>query len=448
MDAELARGHIQQRVLRTALPIVLSNATVPILGAVDTGVVGQLGAAGPIGAVGIGAVILSAIYWIFGFLRMGTTGLAAQAVGREDAPELSAILIRGLAIGLTGGALLTLCQLMLVPLSLSFAPASREVEDLAATYLHVRLWGAPAAIAVFAINGWLIAQERTRAVLVLQLVINSINIALDLWFVLGLGWGVEGVAFATIIAEFSGLGLGLWLCRGALSRAALIDRKRLLDPVKLREMAAVNGDIMVRSIIINMLFLLFMFRSSALGDKPLAANQVLLQFLQITAYALDGFAFAAEALVGQALGRRDVAGLRASARIATQWAVGIGFGLTVFFMLCGGFLIDVITTAPDLRAMAREFLPWVVAAPLVGVWSWMLDGIFIGATRSRDMRVAAIETFVLYLPVLFGLSWLFGNHGLWAALHVSFLVRAVTLWMRYPRIEAAARGITLGSKSG
>lgn len=427
-----------RRVLSVALPIVLSNATVPILGAVDTGVVGQLGEAAPIGAVGVGAVIISALYWFFGFLRMGTTGLVAQARGRGEVAETGAILMRGLMIGTLGGLIFVIFQSPFIALSLMAAPASPEVEAMTSQYLSIRLWGAPAAIALFAINGWLIAQERTKAVMVLQLWMNGLNIVLDLWFVLGLGWGIAGVASATIIAEGTGLLLGLWLCRQAFAGDQWRDWARVFDRARLRRMAEVNGDIMVRSVILNLMFILFVFKSASFDDVTLAANQVLLQFLEITAYALDGFAFAAEALVGQALGARRRADLRRASILSTLWGGVAVLGMALGFALGGPAIIDLMTTSDAVRETARAYLPWVVAAPIVGMWAWMLDGIFIGATRTGDMRRAAIESLIVYVVALWLLSGWLDNHGLWFALHVSFVARAVTLGLRYAKLEAAA----------
>ena len=322
------RGAItHRRVLAIALPIVLSNATIPILGAVDTGVVGQLGEAAPIGAVGIGAVILSAIYWVFGFLRMGTTGMVAQARGAGDAAETGALLMRALLLGAAGGAVFILLQAVLFWGAFRLAPASAEVETLARAYLAIRIWGAPAAIAIYAVTGWLIAVERTRAVLLLQLWMNGINVVLDLWFVLGLGWGVQGVAVATLIAEWSGLAMGLWLCRAAFRGTAWRDWARIFDRARIARMARVNGDIMVRSVLLQAAFTTFLFLGAGRGDVNLAANQVLLQFLQITAFALDGFAFAAEALVGGALGAGDRPRLRRAALMSSGWGVGLSVPL-------------------------------------------------------------------------------------------------------------------------
>jgi len=425
-----------RRVLRIAVPIVLSNATVPILGAVDTGVVGQMGAAAPIGAVGIGAVILTGIYWIFGFLRMGTTGLVAQAKGAGDAGETGALLTRGLMFGAAAGLVLIVLQTALFWAAFMLAPASQEVEDLARSYLVVRIWGAPAAIGIYAVTGWLIGMERTRGVLILQVWMNGLNVVLDLWFVLGLGWGVPGVALATLIAEWSGLAMGLWLCRAAFRGPQWRDWPRVFDPVRLKRMLAVNGDIMIRSILLTGSFMSFLFLAADLGDVTLAANQVLLQFLQITASALDGFAFAAEALVGAAVGARNRGDLRRAAFIASQWGVGGAAVLGLTFWLAGGAVIDLMTTSEAVRAEARAYLPWVAAAPLLGIAAWMYDGIFIGATWTREMRNAAIHATGIYiLALLILLPWL-GNHGLWLSLMILNVARAVTLGLRYPGLES------------
>ena len=428
------------RVLKIAAPIMLSNATVPLLGAVDTGVVGQLGEAAPIGAVGIGAVILSFLYWNFGFLRMGTTGMVAQARGQGDVAETGALLTRGLMVAGAAGLAFILLQVPLFQAAFQIAPASDEVEALARDYLAIRIWGAPAAIAVYALTGWLIAMERTRGVLVLQVWMNGLNILLDLLFVLGLGWGVEGVAVATLIAEWSGAALGVWMCREAFSGSQWRDWPRVLDPARLRRMAQVNGDILIRSALLQIGFMFFLFQSAREGDVTLAANQVLFQFVNIIAYALDGFAFAAEALVGQAFGARRPGALRRAARLASLQGLVCVAALAAGFAAAGGALIDLMTTAEPVRERAREFLPWVALAPLAGLPAFMLDGIFIGATRTRDMRNGMAISLPIYLAAWAALDPLLGAHALWAGLLVFFAVRAVTLGLRYPALERAAAG--------
>ena len=425
-----------RRVLRIAVPIVLANATVPLLGAVDTGVVGQIGAAAPIGAVGIGAIILASVYWIFGFLRMGTTGLVAQAKGEGNGAEVAAGLLRALLIALGAGIALIVLQAPLVWAAFQLAPASPEVETLAQRYLGIRIWGAPATIALYAFTGWLIAVERTRAVLLLQLVMNGLNVGLDLLFVLGFGWGVAGVATATLIAEWTGFALALWLARGVFG--AGLSRAALFASGPLRQMARVNTDIMIRSVLLQASFTSFLFLGAAEGDVKLAANQVLLQFLEITAYALDGFAFAAESLVGQAVGARAPLRLRRAAITATQWGLAGAAALAVLFLAFGPSHIDTMTTAPEVRQMARHYLPWVGLAPLIGIAAWMFDGIFIGATLTREMRNAMVFSVGVYIVALLALIPAFGNHGLWAALMVLNATRGLAMARLYPRAEAKA----------
>ena len=425
-----------RRVLKIAVPIVLSNATVPILGAVDTGVVGQMGEAAPIGAVGIGAVILSTIYWIFGFLRMGTTGMAAQARGAGDIVETRALLMRGLILGGAAGLFFILAQVAVFTGAFALSPASPEVEALTRSYLEIRIWGAPATIALYAVTGWLIAVERTRGVFILQVWMNGLNIGLDLWFVLGLGWGVEGVAIATLIAEWTGLALGLWLCRDGFADGIWRDWARVFDAARLRRMLQVNGDIMLRSVLLTGSFTTFLFVGSDLGDVNLAANQVLLQFLEITAFALDGFAFSAEALVGGAVGARDRYQVRRASVMASQWGVGGALLLAAVFFVAGPALIDLMSTSPQVREAGREYLFWAAIAPVIGVASWMFDGIYIGATWTRAMRNAMIQSVAIYVVALFMLVPVFGNHGLWAALMVLNIARGVTMGWRYPKLEA------------
>ena len=436
--AEAGAPVTHKRVLNIAIPIVLANITVPILGAVDTGVVGQLGEAAPIGAVGVGSVILTALYWVFGFLRMGTTGLTSQAHGAGRPGEVAALLTRALMIAGVGGAALIALQWPVFHAGFLLAPASAEVEGLARDYMSIRIWSAPAIIAGFGISGWLIALERTRAVFAIQLWMNGLNIVLDLWFVLSLGWGVEGVAWATFIAEWSGLAVGLWFCRDALLRPAARDWPRVFDGPALRQMAMVNSHILQRSLMLEGIVVSFLFLGARFGDVTLAANQVLLQFLHITAYALDGFAFAAEALVGQAMGARQRGRLRRSAILASQWGLGITALMALTFWFGGGAIIDLMAKATDVQAEARAYLPWMALAPVAGVTAWMLDGVFIGATRTRDMRDMMVVSLLIYVAAVLVLMPGFGNHGLWMALLISYVARGVTLALRYGRLEASA----------
>ncbi|GGX52054.1 MATE family efflux transporter [Tateyamaria omphalii] len=427
-----------KRVLKIALPIVLSNATVPILGAVDVGVVGQMGEAAPIGAVAMGAIILSTVYWIFGFLRMGTVSLAGQAAGAGDNDEVSAWLTRALLVAAMGGAGLILLQFPIFWLAFELSPASADVESLTRDYLFIRIWTAPAAIAVYALTGWLVAMERTGGVFWVQLVMNGVNIILNFVFVLGFGWGVSGVAIATVIAEVIGAALGLWFCRAAFDRPAWRDWPRVLRRAQLIKMALLNTDILLRSLMLMIIFSSFVFLGAKFGDVTLAANEVLIQFMYITAYAMDGFAFAAETLIARAYGRRDPMRVRRSALMTSMWGMTVCCVTAGAFLFVGPWLIDVMAKDAEVQVVAREYLWWMVAAPLVGCAAWMFDGIFIGAGRGRDMRNMMAISFVLYWLAVLVLLPLMGNHGLWAAILISFAARGVTLGVRYPALERAA----------
>lgn len=427
-----------RRVLKIALPIVVSNATVPLLGIVDVGVVGQMGEAAPIGAVGIGAIILSSVFWIFGFLRMGTVGLVGQAEGAGDRAEVSAILTRALMIAGVGGMLLIALYPVIIWAAFSWEPTTPEVEALAKQYLFIRIWTAPFAISVFALTGWLIAQERTGAVFAIQLIMNSLNIAMNFLFVLGFGWGVAGVALSSALAEIIGALVALWFCRSAFARPAWRDWPRVFERARLVKMALLNVDILIRSALLVAMFTSFTFLGAQFGEVTLAANEVLIQFLYLTAYAMDGFAFAAETLIARAYGRKDPGRVRRGAVLTSLWGLGICGAMAVAFWFGGPWLIDLLAKDLGVQESARVFLPWMVAAPLVGCAAWMLDGIFIGAARGRDMRNMMILSACIYVGAAAVLIPAFGNHGVWAALLTSFAARGVTLGARYPALERGA----------
>ncbi|MDE0307848.1 MAG: MATE family efflux transporter [Albidovulum sp.] len=424
-----------KRVLGIAIPIVVSNATIPVLGAVDTAVVGQLGTAAPIGAVGIGSIIVTTVYWLFGFLRMGISGMTSQARGRSDTAEISALICRSLVFGFAVGLFLVAMKVPITRAAFMISPASQDVESLAGNYTSIRFFSAPAAIAIYGITGWLIAQERTRSVLLLQIWMNGLNIALDFLFVLVLERGVAGVAEATLIAEWSGLALGIWICRDGIANGAWRNFPQIFDFAKIKRMATINADIMIRSAILEVAFLSFLFYGASFGDVTLAANQVLLQFLHITAYALDGFAFAAEALVGLAIGARTRLALRRAVILASFWSVIMVLLLSSVFLIAGPYIIDLMAKSQEVRTESRQYYLWIVAGPLTGVAAWLLDGIFVGAMRTRDMRNAMLLALIAY-----GISaWVFveplENNGLWLSLMIFNLSRGIALGIRYLDLE-------------
>ena len=426
------------RVLKIAIPILLANITVPLLGLVDTAVVGQIKSPVPIGAVAIGALILTTIYWFFGFLRMGTTGLTSQAVGAGDKAEVAAIFSRVLLFGAFSGGVIFMLQLPLFWAAFQISPASEAVENMARGYLHIRIYSAPAAIAVLGLVGWLIGQERTREVLYLQLWINGLNIVLDLWFVLGLGWGAEGVALATALAETSGLVLGLWFCRTALMEPASRAWHVVLSRGPVLRMMMINRDILLRTLMLQVIFVSFTLVAARFGDVPLAATQVLMQFFALTAFALDGFAFAVETLVGQAFGAKNRAALRQSVIKCSQWGVLMVIVMVFGIMVAGDALIVMMTKAPEVQAAAQRYLPYLLFATALGLPAFILDGVFLGATQTAVMRDMMAVSMGIYLLCLLALLPVLAMHGLWLSLLVSLIARGFTLGWRYPALEAAS----------
>ena len=429
------------RILALAGPIILSNVSVPLLGVVDTAIVGRLDDPAFIGAVAVGATLFSFLYWSFGFLRMGTTGLTAQARGARDGIEVTACLARALMIAGAAGGALILLQALLAAGAFPLMDASAEVEGHARTYFAIRIWSAPAALGMFALVGWFVGLSRTRTVLVLQLLLNGLNIALDLVLGLWMGWGVVGVAVGTVIAEWTATLTGLAIALAHARKTPLPSWAQIVERARLVRTIAVNRDIMIRSILLLLAFAIFTREGARAGDLTLAANAVLIHFFHVSAYALDGFAFAVEALVGEAIGGKNRNALRRAVRLTTLWSAGAALFASLVYLAAGGLVIDLLTILPEVRAEARVYVLWAALAPLTGVWCFLLDGIFIGATRGREMRNAMIAAFAVYLAAWATLIPAFGNHGLWATIHVFFIARALTLLVYYPRVvgDAEAR---------
>ena len=428
------------RVLALAAPIILANLAVPLLGIVDTAVIGHLGRAAPLAAIAIGSQIFNFLYWSMGFLRMGTTGLSAQADGADNDAEVRAVLLRSLLLGIAIGVLLVFGQR---PIALAAAWAfetSPDVAAMAGEYFEIRIWGAPATMVTYVALGWFIGLRQTRIVLLLQVFLNGLNIVLDVLFVVGLGWGIRGVAVGTLISEWSAALLALGLIAWRLRRrrpdrnatSSLISR--VFDPKAVVATIDVNRDIFVRTVLLIAAFAWFTRQGAKSGEVVLAANYVLHQFLAFSAFFLDGFAFSTEALVGQAVGAESRIRLNRAVRLTTVLGLATAAVTAAVFALAGPRIIDGLTTADDVQTIARAFLPYAVLHPLLGLWCFQLDGIFIGATRTADMRNTMIVSFVIYM-VVWWLLWVpLGNHGLWIAFLVFFAARGITLGVRYPAL--------------
>jgi MATE family multidrug resistance protein len=425
-----------RRIWNLSWPTILSNLTVPLLGAVDTAVMGHLPDAAYVGAVAVAAMIFSFVYWGFGFLRMGTVGFAAQAKGSGNTDEIRAVIARALLVGL-GIALIILALQAPIRLgALAIVDAAPQVEQLAGAYFDIRIWGAPATLANYGVLGWLLGMQYVRTALIVQVFINGLNVVLDLWFVLGLGWGVEGVALATAIAQYAGALLGLlFVMRHLAAIGGRWQRARILETAALAETFRVNFDIFLRTLAMIIAWSLLTWTGARLGTTVLAANAILMNFQSFLAHGLDGFAHATSALVGEAVGARDRRALRRCVVASTVMAAVVAVGYTLVYASAGPAIIRLFTNIAELRALSSEFLIWMVVSPLLSVWAYQLDGIFIGATRSADMRNAMLISVALYVLAMATLPGLLGNHGLWLSVMIFMVVRALTLAVRYPKIE-------------
>ena len=400
------------RVWRLAAPIILSNLSVPLLGAVDTAVVGQLPEPYFLGAVAVAALIFTFIYWGFGFLRMGTTGLTAQAWGAGDRDEARAILTRSLLIAAALGLAIIILQRLIGAAAFSLLEASAEVEANREAYFAIRVWSAPAALGNYVVLGWFLGLQNAKIPLVLQLFLNGLNIVLDLIFVLVLGWQVEGVALATVIAEYAGFALGMLFVLRRIKRTRAVSAVQIFYLAHFKRMFAVNRDIFIRTLCLIFCFAYFTAQGAKLGDVVLAANAVLMNFMALMSHGLDGFAHAAEALVGGAAGAGHREGFRRAVITAAIWANVVAAGFVLAFWLAGLALIDILTGVPSVREAAAQYLPWLYAAPVISVWALLLDGVFLGTTQTVELRNAMIFSTILYVGAVQIALPIFGNHGL------------------------------------
>lgn len=427
------------RVFAVAGPAMLANLTTPLLGIVSTAAIGRLGDPHLLGGVALASVAFDCIFWLFGFLRMATVAFTAQAVGANQPVELRAILLRALMLGGAIGLILIGCRTPLAALVFGIMGGSDSVTSAARDYFFIRLWSAPLMLCNYVILGWLVGQARTGIALALQVGINLVNMALTAFLVLVAGQGIGGAALATVAAEIAGFlaGLGavryLWAARLRVPRDILFDRDRLL------RLFAVNRDIMIRTAALIAAFLFFTAQGARAGDLTLAANAVLNNFVMIGSFFLDGLATAAEQLCGQGIGAADRRQFTRAVRLVLIWSTAFGIAVTLLFMAFGNGLIDAVTTSPEVRVAARQYMLLAALAPACGVLAYCYDGIYIGASWARDMRNLMLIALAVYIASWYALQP-YGNTGLWLAFLMFLLSRGLLQAWRYPAMVRASFG--------
>ncbi len=411
----------RRSVFSLAWPVVLAQVATAATGVVDTAIMGSFGTKVDLAAVAIAATAYGFIYWGFGFLRMSTTGLSAQSNGRDDTPETRAILQRALLLAGSIGALLLLLAPLLRTASFAVFEGTPAVEGLAAGYFDARIWGAPAYMMGLVVTGWLLGTGQTGKMLAFQIVMNAVNIVLDIWFVAGLDWGPAGIGAGTAIAEWAALGVGLVLVSGAFRGAG-----RLLERDKLMALFSANTGIMIRTVALVGSFAWFVRSGTLIGTAETAGNEVLLQFITVSAFVLDAFAFVAEKEAGEAYGAQDPSRLGRAVRLTTEFSVLFGLAFALIYLFAGGPVLTAIIADEEARAVALAYLPYCAAVPVLGIAAWQLDGIFLGTTQSRDIAIAGVVAAALYVGTDLLLRPL-GNQGVWIALLLMYVFRALCL---------------------
>ena len=410
---------------------MVANLTTPLIGIVSTIAIGRLGDATLLGGVAIASVIFDCLFWLFAFLRMSTLAFTAQALGAGETQEVHASLVRGFVVAAAVGTALIILQIPLAAMLFWAMGGSEAVTAAAKTYFGIRIWSAPLVLGNYVVLGWLIGQARARLALAVQIAVNLINAAATVLLVLVFNFGIAGAAIAAVAAEAVGLVLGVLIALRLSQGHLAIPRAALLDRTKLMRMLAVNRDIMFRTAALISVWLLFAAQGARAGDVILAANAVLNNFLLISAFFLDGLANAAEQLCGRAYGARDRGAFTGAVRLVILWGFGFGLAVTAGYALVGPFLIDIMTASDDVRRSARDYLWLVTLAPVLGVFAFGYDGIYIGATWAREMRNLMLLSLLIFLAAWLALRS-FGNTGLWGALLVHYAARGGLQALRYP----------------
>jgi len=432
-------------VFAQSWPVMIANAAGPIVGFVDTLIIGRYVGTSALAGIGLGAVIYGIVYWGFGFLRMSTAGLAAQSDGQDDETAVQAHAIRAVPIGLLIGALVLLFQIPLLAGAFKIYTAETGIEQNAALYISARLWGLPAALGTIALMGWFVGISRSQRALQAAIVLNLVNIILSPLFVIALGWGLWGVGIGSAIAEWCGLGAAIYFAwreiksRGGL-RPGAISKPVLFNPADLKRLGVSNGNIFIRTMTLTFGFNFFGNAAASEGEVFLAGNHILLQFITLTALVLDGFAHTAEAAVGKAFGAKQRAAFDRAVKLTSYFSFGFALLFGALILFGGPLLIAALSKDPEVIASANRYLPYCAMVPIVGFAAFQLDGIFIGATQTRQMRDAGIIAVIVYLVLHFALMQYWdetplSGRAIWLAFLGYYLARAITLLWFYPKIR-------------
>lgn len=409
---------MNRKILNLAVPNIISNITVPLLGLVDMALMGHLGSEIYIGAISLGGVIFNFLYWMFAFLRMGTSGFTAQAIGRKDRSESELILGRSFALALIFGVLLIVLQIPIEWLSFRILGGSEEVKKLASQYFYIRIWAAPATIGLYSLNGWFIGMQNARIPMIVAIIINVANIIFSVFFVFVLGMKSEGVALGTVLSQYMGLLLSLWFIHKKFaSPFTRLSRKQILDIKALRIFMKVNRDIFIRTLCIIGVFTFFTSKSAGMNDTILAVNSLLLQFLMFFSFFMDGFAYAGEALAGKYFGAGSKSKLKKVSQLLFLWGITLGVVFSLIYFFAGNQIVAVLTNQTSVREAAKPFIWWTALIPLTGFAAFIWDGIYIGATASKGMRNTMLAaTFFLFIPIFILFQHSLGNDALWLAM--------------------------------
>lgn len=428
MISKLFSDSRHRQILDIALPSIVSNITVPLLGLIDVGIVGHLGDSAYIGAIAVGSMAFNVIYWLFAFLRMGTSGMTSQALGARKLTEVCSILVSTISVCVSIALVFIALQVPIRNLALWLMNTTGDIHSLASTYFDICIWGAPAVMALFGLNGWFIGMQNSRIPMIVAVSQNVINIIASMILVFGMGMKIEGVALGTVIAQYSGCLIAVVLLLVNYSRIGkYFSRKNIFEKRMMKRMFTVNRDIFLRTLFLVSVNLFFTSAGSLQGKEILSVNTLLMQLFLLYSYTMDGFAFAGEALCGKAYGAANKIAFADTIKKVMAWGVALSLLYTLVYCLLGKYILQILTDNPDVLALSANYLPWAMAFPFAGLLAFVYDGVFIGCTKTKGMLLSTLFGAIAFFGLYFGLRTTMGNHGLWLSFVAFLLARGLTL---------------------